>query len=72
MAVNAAPSGAWRTFGAATVALVTALAIQDALAAGGPLVHLGVEIDNVRAIRVYERLGFVVLGEPAPDLLLLR
>lgn len=53
-------------------ALVTALAIQDAVAAGGRLVHLGVEIDNVRAIRLYERLGFSVLGEPAPDLLLLR
>ncbi|HJP89799.1 MAG TPA: GNAT family N-acetyltransferase [Candidatus Limnocylindrales bacterium] len=53
-------------------ALVTALAVQDAMAAGGPLIHLGVEIDNVRAIRLYERLGFAVLGEPAPDLLLLR
>ena len=53
-------------------ALVTALAVQDALAAGGRLIHLGVEIDNVRAIRLYERLGFAVLGEPAPDLLLLR
>lgn len=53
-------------------ALATALAVQDALAAGGPVVHLGVEIDNVRAIRVYERLGFSVLGAPAPDLLLFR
>lgn len=53
-------------------ALVTALAVEDALAAGGPLVHLGVEMDNVRAIRLYERLGFSVLGEPAPDLLLFR
>lgn len=53
-------------------ALVTAVAVRDAIAAGGSLIHLGVEIDNVRAIRVYERLGFAVLGEPAPDLLLLR
>jgi ribosomal protein S18 acetylase RimI-like enzyme len=59
-------------------ALVTALAIEDALAvkdamAGGrPLIHLGVEMDNVRGIRLYERLGFSVLGDPAPDLLLLR
>ena len=52
-------------------ALVTAVAVRDAIAAGGPLIHLGVEIDNVRAIRVYERLGFSALGEPAPDLLLL-
>lgn len=53
-------------------ALVTALAVQDALDAGGPLIHLGVEIDNVRAVRLYTRLGFAVLGEPAPDLLLFR
>jgi ribosomal protein S18 acetylase RimI-like enzyme len=53
-------------------ALVTALALQDAIVAGGPLIHLGVEIDNTRAIRLYERLGFTVLGDPAPDLLLLR
>jgi ribosomal protein S18 acetylase RimI-like enzyme len=53
-------------------ALVTAVAMQDAIAAGGPLIHLGVEIDNVRAIRLYQRLGFTVLGDPAPDLLLLR
>ena len=53
-------------------ALVTVLAMQDAMTAGGGLIHLGVEIDNVRAIRLYERLGFTILGEPAPDLLLLR
>ena len=53
-------------------ALTTALAVQDAVVGGGPLIHLSVEIDNVRAIRLYERLGFRVLGEPAPDMLLLR
>jgi ribosomal protein S18 acetylase RimI-like enzyme len=53
-------------------ALVTALAMEDAMRAGGGLIHLGVEIDNVRAIRLYERLGFAVLGDPAPDLLLFR
>jgi len=53
-------------------ALVTALAMQDALEAGGLMVHLAVEIDNARAIHLYERLGFAVLGDPAPDLLLVR
>jgi ribosomal protein S18 acetylase RimI-like enzyme len=53
-------------------ALVTAMAMEDALATGGPMVHLGVEMDNRRAIRLYERLGFAILGDPAPDLLLAR
>jgi GNAT superfamily N-acetyltransferase len=53
-------------------AFVTALAMRDSLDAGGSLVHLGVDVDNTRAIRLYERLGFAVLGDPAPDLLLVR
>jgi len=53
-------------------ALVTAVAMQDAIGAGGTMVHLAVELDNSRAIQLYQRLGFVVLGAPAPDMLLVR
>ena len=53
-------------------ALATALAVRDALVDDSPMVHLAVEADNDRALRLYERLGFALLGEPAPDLLLLR
>jgi GNAT superfamily N-acetyltransferase len=51
-------------------ALVTAIAVRDALAEGSGMVHLAVEVDNQAAVRLYERLGFAVVGEPAPDLLL--
>ena len=51
-------------------ALATALAVRDALRAGSPVVHLAVEADNDRALRLYERLGFAKVGEAAPDLLL--
>jgi ribosomal protein S18 acetylase RimI-like enzyme len=51
-------------------ALATSLAIRDALAAGSRFVHLAVEVDNEAARRLYEGLGFAVVGEPAPDLLL--
>lgn len=50
--------------------LATALVLADAGEAGSPVVHLGVEVENKRARRLYERLGFGVVGEPAPDLLL--
>jgi ribosomal protein S18 acetylase RimI-like enzyme len=59
---------AWR--GRGLGALVTLLAVCDALDAGSDLVHLAVDVDNEPARRLYERLGFVVVGEPAPDLLL--
>jgi GNAT superfamily N-acetyltransferase len=59
---------AWR--GRGLGALVTMLAVCDALDAGSDLVHLAVDVDNEPARRLYERLGFVVVGEPAPDLLL--
>ncbi len=49
---------------------VTASAVVDAVAAGSGLVHLGVDIDNVPARRLYERLGFVRSGEPGADMLL--
>ena len=51
-------------------ALITAFAVSDALEAGSRFVHLGVEASNDRAIRLYERLGFAVVGSPVPDLLL--
>ena len=50
--------------------LATALAVADALEAGSPVVHLSVEVDNDAGFRLYESLGFAVIGEPAPDLLL--
>ena len=59
---------AWQGQGHA--ALVTATAVADALAAGSVFVHLAVEVDNDRATRLYERLGFAIVGEPVPDLLL--
>jgi len=51
-------------------ALATLLALEDALAAGGPTIHLAVEADNEAGRLLYERLGFTAVGEPAPDLLL--
>jgi len=50
--------------------LVTALAVAEALEAGTDFIHLLVEADNHVAIGVYERLGFMTLGEPLLDLLL--
>ena len=51
-------------------ALVTALAVRDAVAAGSSLIHLAADIDNAGAFRLYERLGFAMVGEAAPDMLL--
>jgi ribosomal protein S18 acetylase RimI-like enzyme len=51
-------------------ALATLLGVRDALAEGGPTVHLAVESDNEAARLLYEKLGFVIVGSPAPDLLL--
>jgi ribosomal protein S18 acetylase RimI-like enzyme len=50
--------------------LATAIAVRDALAAGTEVIHLGVEVENEPALRLYERLGFATVGEAAPDLLL--
>lgn len=51
-------------------ALATLLAVCDALDAGNPVVHLAVEVDNEAARRLYARLGFALVGDPTPDLLL--
>jgi ribosomal protein S18 acetylase RimI-like enzyme len=51
-------------------ALATTLVLADALRAGSAVVHLSVEVDNDAGRRLYERLGFAVVGEPAPDMLL--
>jgi ribosomal protein S18 acetylase RimI-like enzyme len=51
-------------------ALATLLAVEDGLSAGGPTIHLAVEVDNEPARLLYEGLGFALVGEPAPHLLL--
>jgi GNAT superfamily N-acetyltransferase len=50
--------------------LATAAAAARAVASGSEWTFLGVFAENTRAIRLYERVGFAVLGEPGPDLLL--
>jgi ribosomal protein S18 acetylase RimI-like enzyme len=50
--------------------IATEVALADALAAASRWTYLGVFDDNVVARRLYEELGFVMLGGPAPDLLL--
>jgi ribosomal protein S18 acetylase RimI-like enzyme len=50
--------------------LVTDAAMRDALEAGSRWTYLGVFSDNDVARRMYEGLGFVAIGGPAPDLLL--
>ena len=51
--------------------LVTASALLDAVDAGSEWVHLGVFADNAPAIALYERLGFVMSGDPGPDMVLI-
>ncbi len=51
-------------------ALVTAIATSDALAAGSRWTYLGVFSDNGTAQRLYDRLGFAIVGGVAGDYLL--
>ncbi|HET9519483.1 MAG TPA: GNAT family N-acetyltransferase [Candidatus Limnocylindrales bacterium] len=50
--------------------VVTEAVARDAVAAGSRWTYLGVFSDNAVAKRLYEGLGFRMIGEPAPDLLL--
>lgn len=58
----------WRGRGFAK-AITLALA-RDSVASGLDLVYLGVYADNTRAIRLYDRLGFGLLGPRSSDMLL--
>ena len=49
---------------------VTRVLAGDSIAAGVDLVYMGVYADNEGAIRLYERLGFGVLGPRSSDMLL--
>jgi ribosomal protein S18 acetylase RimI-like enzyme len=48
---------------------VTATAMVDAAAERSVWIHLGVFADNVPARRLYESLGFVMSGDPGPDMI---
>jgi ribosomal protein S18 acetylase RimI-like enzyme len=50
---------------------VTAASMVAAVDAGSGWIHLGVFSDNVPARRLYESLGFVMSGDPGPDMLLI-
>lgn len=50
--------------------LLTAVAVAEALAAGSTLVHLLADAASDDAVRLYERVGFEVVGRPIADLLL--
>lgn len=64
--IGTAPAMRGRGLGGAVTAAATVAALSD----GDRLAHLVVEADNRRAIAMYERLGFEVVGRPVPDLLL--
>jgi ribosomal protein S18 acetylase RimI-like enzyme len=49
---------------------ITLALARDSVAAGTDLVHLGVYADNSQAIRLYDRLGFGILGQRSADMLL--
>jgi ribosomal protein S18 acetylase RimI-like enzyme len=49
---------------------ITLSLARDSIADGVDLVYLGVYADNARAIRLYDRLGFAMLGPRSADMLL--
>ena len=51
-------------------ALATLLVARDAIETEDAIVHLAVEVENEAAVRMYEGLGFRLVGDAAPDLLL--
>lgn len=51
-------------------ALVTHGALLEGRRGGSRLAYLGVFEGNARAVELYSRLGFAVVGRPVPDLLL--
>jgi ribosomal protein S18 acetylase RimI-like enzyme len=61
---------AWRGRGLGK--LITLALARDSVADGIDLVYLGVYPDNVRAMRLYERLGFRLMGPRSSDMLLER
>lgn len=58
---------AWR--GRGLGAHITRVLAADSLAEGVDLIYLGVYTENTGAIRLYERLGFAILGERSADML---
>jgi Acetyltransferases len=58
----------WRGHGFGS--LITQALARDSVASGFDLVYLGVYADNIRAIRLYERLGFAALGSCSAEMLL--
>ncbi len=64
--IGTRPQWRGRGFGEA----ITRALARDSVAAGHDLVYLGVYAENARAIRLYERLGFGILGPRSSDMLL--
>lgn len=56
--------------GRGLAALVTRAAVLEGRLGGGTLAYLGVFEGNVRAVALYARLGFTIVGRPVPDLVL--
>ena len=66
--VGTRPSWRGRGFGK----LITLALARDSISSGTDLVYLGVYADNARAIRLYKRLGFSLLGPRSSDMLMER